>query len=375
MRIGYEAKRAFLNTTGLGNYSRGVISMMASYYPDNQYFLYTPKIVADKRIDLIKAYPQVTTITPQVKLFTSLWRSRFVVNDLKRDDIQLYHGLSHELPVGIHRSGIKSVITIHDLIFMRYPQYFGYISRKIYKAKIKYACKHADRIIAISERTKEDLVELLNLDPDKIEVIYQDCDKSFKIKQSAQKKAEVSAKYKLPEKFILHVGTIEERKNLWLLVKAFRLLPGDAQLVVIGRPTDYVKKIEQYINEHELAGRILFIQNADFTDLPAIYQLAEIFIYPSRYEGFGIPILEALVSGTPVIAATGSCLEEAGGPDSLYVNPDDEVELSEKIQSLLGNPLHQQTMIAKGLQYTRKFEDKKLSEQLMNVYQNVLNHA
>lgn len=374
MRIGYEAKRAFLNTTGLGNYSRGVIGMMASNYPENEYYLYTPKIKANKQFEFLSQIKQVETKTPKNDYFTSLWRSRGVVSDLKRDQIDLYHGLSHELPIGISDSGIKSVVTIHDLIFMRYPQYFGLVSREIYAAKIKYACKHADRIIAVSEKTKADLVQLLRVHPELIEVVYQGCDDSFRVKQSKEKLAEVKAKYKLPEKYILNVGTIETRKNLLLMAKAMLYLPKDTQLVVVGKPTKYFARVDEYLYLHNLDERVLFVTDAVFADLPAIYQGAQLFVYPSRYEGFGIPVLEALVSSVPVIAAKGSCLEEAGGPDSLYCDPDDETELTEQIRLLLDNDELRQNMIDKGLVYSRRFEEKKLASQMMDLYNNVL-HA
>jgi len=375
MRIGYEAKRAFLNMTGLGNYSRGIIRMMASDYPENEYFLYTPKVKPNTRPGFLSGFEQVKTITPQSKLFTSLWRSKGVVADLKRDGIELYHGLSHELPVGIGKSGIKSVVTIHDLIFMRFPQYFGFVSRVIYAAKIKYACKHADVIIAVSEKTKADLVQLLNVHPEKIAVLYQGCDDIFGVEQSAQQLAEVKARYQLPGQYILNVGTIEARKNLILLVKALLFLPKDVRLVVVGKQTKYFERVREYIVQHKLEDKVLFIANAAFADLPAIYQGAELFVYPSRYEGFGIPVLEALVSGVPVIAAKGSCLEEAGGPDSLYVDQDDETDLTEKIRLVLDDESLRQKMISKGLIYSRKFEEKKLAAQLMNLYNKVMNNA
>ncbi|RKR82273.1 glycosyltransferase involved in cell wall biosynthesis [Mucilaginibacter gracilis] len=375
MRIGYEAKRAFLNTTGLGNYSRGVIKMMTLYYPHNIYFLYTPKTRPGKVNNFTTPLPATTTVTPTSKLFTALWRSIFVVKNLKRDGIELYHGLSHELPLGIHHSGIKSVVTIHDLIFMRFPQYFDFVSRKIYAAKIKYACKHADKIIAISEKTKADLIELLKVNPTKIETVYQDCDESFKVVQSPEKKNEIKLKYALPLNFLLTIGTIEERKNLLLAVKALTLLPINIQLVVVGKDTAYADEVKQYIKQHQLYHRVLFLSDVAFADLPAIYQLAQVFVYPSRYEGFGIPVLEALVSGTPVIAASGSCLEEAGGPDSLYVEPDDENDLARKINLILTDKVLRQTMVDKGLNYARKFDNKNLATQLLNLYKNVLNHA
>ncbi|MBW4890848.1 glycosyltransferase family 4 protein [Mucilaginibacter sp. HMF5004] len=374
MKIGYEAKRAFLNMTGLGNYSREVIRMMASNYPDNEYLLYTPKVKTNNRLGFLSGFAQIKTILPKSKLFTSWWRSRGVVADLKRDGVQVYHGLSHELPIGIHQTRIRSVVTIHDLIFMRFPQYFGFVSRQIYYSKIKYACTHTNSIIAISERTKTDIIELLGTDPAKIEVIYQGCDDSFKVKQSLKRKTEVKQKYHLPDHFILNVGTIEPRKNLLVLIKALPLLP-HVKLVVIGRQSPYFKQVRQYIVANGLEKRIIFIDNVQFDELPAIYQLANVFVYPSRYEGFGIPILEALASGTPVIAATGSCLEEAGGPDSLYIDPDDENALAEKISLIMTDSVVSQTMVEKGMQYSAKFEEKKLAAQMMGVYQKVLKHA
>src|SRR5581483_8496685 len=173
MRIGYDAKRAFLNRTGLGNYSRWLIQSLALYHPQNHYYLYTPKLKPGNNID----FPSVVrTILPKSKLFTSWWRSSGIVQDLLRDKIDLYHGLSHELPAGIGKTGIKSVVTVHDLIFMRFPQYFSWINRVIYGAKLKYACQAADKIIAISDRTKQDIIELIGISPDKIEVVYQGCD-------------------------------------------------------------------------------------------------------------------------------------------------------------------------------------------------------
>jgi glycosyltransferase involved in cell wall biosynthesis len=374
MKIGYEAKRVFLNMTGLGNYSREVVRMMASNYPDNEYLLYTPKVKPNNRLGFLNDFPQMKTILPKSKFFTSWWRSRGVVADLKRDGVELYHGLSHELPMGIHQSGVQSVVTVHDMIFMRFPQYFGAISRMIYDSKIRYACKHADAVIAVSQKTKDDLVELLGTDTDKITVIYQACDDSFKIKQTLKRKTEVKQKYQLPDNFILNVGTIEPRKNLLQLVKALQLLP-DVKLVVIGKQSAYFKQVRQYIVANGLDKRVIFISNVQFDELPAIYQLANVFVYPSRYEGFGIPILEALASGTPVVAATGSCLEEAGGPDSLYVGPDDEKGLAEKIDLVLKDTTLSQQMIERGMLYAARFEEKKLAAQLMGVYQKVLQHA
>lgn len=375
MKIGYDAKRAFLNNTGLGNYSRWLIKAMARYHPDNNYYLYTPRAKTNSRLNFLKDHSNIHIVTPRSNFFTSLWRSKGIVADLKRDDIQLFHGLSHELPLGIKQSGVKSIVTVHDLIFMRLPKQFGQINHWIYTTKIKYACRVADKIIAVSQKTKDDIIELLGISPEKIEVVYQGCDPAFGIVQSNEQKLAVKQKYNLPNQFILSVGTIEERKNLLLTVKAHLLVNDDTPLVVVGKPTAYINKVKSFIADNHMGNRVLFLHDVDFHDLPAIYQQASVFVYVSRYEGFGIPLLEAINCGTPVIAATGSCLEEAGGPHSLYVGPDDVTKLAENINKVLKDEPLRQMMAEKGRLYATNFTEDKLSLQLMQLYKNTLSHA
>jgi glycosyltransferase involved in cell wall biosynthesis len=371
MKIGYDAKRAFLNNTGLGNFSRWLIKTTAAHYPDNTCLLYTPKLKPNKWRNFFAGFPNIKTITPAGKYLTALWRSKGVVSDLEKDGIEIYHGLSYELPLGIGKTGIKSVVSIHDLIFMRFPQYYGRISRLIYTIKTKRACKTANRIIAISERTKQDLVELLSIDERKIDVVYQGCAPEFSVKRSDKQKAAVKQKYSLPDIFILSVGTIEERKNLLLLAKALLHVKTNIPVVVVGKATVYIDEVKAFLAANHLTNRLLFKHGVNFDDLPAVYQSASLFVYPSRYEGFGIPVLEALVSSVPVIAATGSCLEEAGGNYSRYVGPDDERGLAKQIDEVLNDAALRRQMITEGLNYAQRFEDRNLAAQLMNIYQQI----
>ncbi|WP_461451509.1 glycosyltransferase family 4 protein [Mucilaginibacter sp.] len=369
MKVGYDAKRFFLNNTGLGNYSRWLVRALAQYHPENTYYLYSPEVKPNPRLNFLQQFQNIKTVIPIGKLVKSWWRSKGIVEDLQRDGINIYHGLSHELPIGIAETGIKSVVTVHDLIFMRYPEQFGSISRTIYKLKVAKACTVADKIIAISKKTKDDLVELLHVDPAKIKVIYQGCDPIFKAEQSAEQKKIVAEKYNLPVDFILSVGTIEERKNLLLLVKALPAV--DIPLVVVGKPTKYLKAVKSYLSANDLNHRVFFLHDVAFADLPAIYQLAKVFVYPSRYEGFGIPVLEAITSGTPVIAAKGSCLEEAGGSGSIYVEPDNHTDLADKLNAVINTGQLREKMIAKGKEYSLNFEDAKLANQLTQLYNNL----
>ena len=222
----------------------------------------------------------------------------------------------------------------------------------------------ADLVIAISEQTKRDIVEFLKIPEEKIRVVYQGCHQAFKEKYSEEQLKEIKQKFGLPDRFLLNAGTIEERKNLLSVVKA--LQGTDIPLVVVGKKTKYFQKIEQ-----ELAGnkvKALFLENVSMQELAGIYRLAEIFIYPSLFEGFGIPVIEALFSETPVITSNTSCLPEAGGEYSLYVSPLDVEDIRFKIKQLWDNPEECRFRAEKGLDFVQKFTDEQIFRDLMKVY-------
>ncbi len=366
LKIGFDGKRAVNNLTGLGNYSRFIIESLAKKFPSQQYFIYSPKVKAKLRNLPLLSLPNVKLELPKSSKF--LWRGLGIKKQLLADQIDIYHGLSHEIPFGLQQTNVKSVVTIHDLIFLRKPHYYKFIDRKIYEWKSRYACQNADRIIAISEKTKLDIIELYRIAPEKIDVVYQGCDETFKIKANSKKLAEVKNRYQLPDTFILSVGTIEERKNLNLLIEALAQAQTSVPMVVVGKPTPYLDKVKHTIAKHQLQNRVLFLHNVTFEDLPEVYQLANLFVYPSFYEGFGIPIIEAINSNLPVIAATGSCLEEAGGPDSIYVSPTQPNELAKAIDNVLSDENFRQMMVSKSLAYVQKFNNDLVAEQVMECY-------
>lgn len=371
MKIGFDGKRATNNLTGLGNYSRSLIAQLAQFFPQNQYFVYTPKIKHKPQVSRFLATGGVMAKTPDRKgLF---WRTLGIRKQLVNDKIDLYHGLSHEIPVNLRLSGIPAVVTIHDLIFIRFPQYYRFIDRLIYTYKCRHACQRADRIIAISECTKRDIITFFHTDPEKIEVVYQSCDDSFKSPVSEEKKNLVRQSFRLPDQYVLSVGTIEERKNLLCLIRALTHIDQAYPLVVVGKQTPYYNLVRKEIDALSLGHRVIFLENVAFDALPAIYQMASAFVYPSRYEGFGIPIIEALYSCIPIVAATGSCLEEAGGPSGSYISPDDPLGFANAVNGLLSlEPSQREELIAAGLTYVQRFDNLRLSHELMAIYQNVL---
>jgi glycosyltransferase involved in cell wall biosynthesis len=371
LHIGFDAKRAVKNNTGLGNYSRTAINALSTYYKDNAYYLYAPLSSTNLLPNSITSATNITIRKPKHKWQNTYWRSKGVIPQLLKDNIDIFHGLSHEIPLGIQNTAIKTVVTIHDLIFLKYPEYYPLIDRLLYKSKFQYACQHADVVMATSENTKRDIIQYFNTDARKIEVVYQSCHPLFRMPSNNDHNESVRSQYQLPDNYILSVGTIELRKNLWVVVNALALLPEKFKLVVVGKKTAYLETIQQCITEKKLKDRVIFLENVGLQNLQALYQLAHTFIYPSRYEGFGIPILEALCSGVPVIAAKGSCLEEAGGAHSLYIDPDDYEQLAQYIMLIDGDKAYRNNMIAKGHAYAQLFTEKHFAEQLMKVYKKL----
>ncbi|MDF2516763.1 MAG: glycosyl transferase family 1 [Sphingobacterium sp.] len=370
MNIAYDAKRYFLNKTGLGNYSRDLIRILETYYPENNYIKYTTKLGG---LDLNNQDSSKTVRLPHGlinKLLPSLWRNNRIVNDLIQDKIDIYHGLSGEIPFNLHKTAIKSITTIHDLIFIRFPELYKPIDRYIYNQKAKHAVLQSDKIIAISQQTKSDLIDTYNLAEDKIEVIYQTCHTSFKTKKTQEQKDAIRTKYNLPQHFILNVGTIEPRKNAFQIVKAIEKL--DTSLVIVGRKTNYAKEIMRFVERTGMAKRVLFMEGLSMQELATIYVMADLFVYPSKFEGFGIPIIEALYSGLPVITSNSGVFPEAGGPSSCYVNPEDIDAIQFAIESILSSDSIRSQMINNGLEYVKRFDEDRIASQLIQCYKNVL---
>ncbi|MBY0478316.1 MAG: glycosyltransferase family 4 protein [Chitinophagaceae bacterium] len=383
MNIGFDAKRAFHNQTGLGHYSRTLIHSLAGCFPQHEYFLFNPKASTSFHFNEQNVH-EVLPGSFLSKKLSAAWRSNWVKKDLKRLHIDLYHGLSHELPVNINQTGIKSVVTIHDLIHERYPEQYKLMDRQIYTQKFRYACEHADKVIAISEQTKQDIIHFYKTPAEKIEVCYQSCNPAFGNTVSNEERLRIRQQYQLPDQYFLYVGSLIERKNLLNICKAMDLIRAEINfpLVVIGNGHDYKQKVKNYIKEAGLEDRILFLSESSLTksspafqsavDFPAIYQQAIAMIYPSVFEGFGIPVLEALWSRIPVITSNLSCLPEAGGDGAFYVNPTRPEEIAEQMKRILNDEIFVKQQIEKGWQHAQRFSNVNTAAKVMGVYEQVV---
>ncbi len=368
MKIGYDAKRFFFNTSGLGNYSRSLVEAMARYFPQDAYVLFSPKPGNPYGFPVPRG---VEVVHPQgivSRGFPSLWRSVWMGRTIRQSGIDLFHGLSAELPADIRRSGVRSVVTQHDLIFVRMPELYTPADRRIYTQKYRASCLRADRIVAISEQTKDDLVNLWHLPEEKIDVVYQGCNPVFYAPASEEAKATARKKYALPERYLLSVGSIEARKNLLLTVEAMARGHLDIDLVACGRATPYLDTIGDYAHRHGIAHRLHFLHGIALAELPAIYQQAQALVYASFYEGFGIPILEGFESRIPVVTSRGGVFPETGGDAAAYVDPHDAQEMIDVLRRILGDDSLRREMIDRGTAYARNFREDRISAAIEAVY-------
>lgn len=374
MRIGFDAKRLYNNFTGLGNYSRTLVRDLELFYPDDQYFLYTPGVYHCPITDVFYNHSGHTTIESSA-ILKAYWRGCSIKKNLCRDRIDIFHGLSHEIPLNMYKTNIRSVVTIHDIIYKTYPDMFSAIDRSIYDFKFKYSCKHADRVIAISESTKRDIIRYFGTPEEKIDVVYQAINDTFYRMQSEVEVEQSLKSYNLPHDYMLYVGSINSRKNLLSVIKALHHLPPDFRipLVIIGKGGQYKKEVQVYAEQHQLSNRLIWLDSVNETrTLQAFYQKAKIFIFPSIYEGFGLPVTEALLCKTPVITSSVSSLPEAGGDFSCYVSPMDDEAMAHHIVEILSDERRQEEMREKGYLFAhQKFQPQLLTSQMHHIYQEL----
>lgn len=371
MKFGFDAKRAVSNRTGLGNYSRSLLRELATRFPEHSYHLFSASSNAGLLATELQQHPNWHLHYSKVRM-KAYWRSFSITGDLRNAGMDLYHGLSNELPFGIEKTGIKSVVTIHDLIFKAYPETYRLSERLIYERKFRHACQVADRIIAVSEHTKRDICRLYGTDPGKIQVIYQSCRDHFYVPQSTAEQEEVRRAQQLPESYLLYVGTVEVRKNLLSVIRAYAggLRHEDIPLVIVGRGGAYAEKCRREIAATGMES--LFLWKEDIRDsrvLQSMMQMAAALIYPSSYEGFGLPVAEASLCGTPVITAANSSLPEAGGPHAWYIQPEEPESIAAAARSILTHPAEASERAKATRDYVRALlNPETLSQQLMDCY-------
>ena len=378
MHLAYDAKRLFNNLTGLGNYSRTLINALVSAFPDNEYFLYTPKITDNEVSHPYRHKAHCHTRMPKGLIRGSLWRSFALAGEMKRDDIDLFHGLSHEIPQGLHRAGIPAVVTMHDVAWRTFPAMYHRWDRAIYDHKAQYACQEADRIVAISEATKRDVCRFYKVPEEKVRVIYQPVQDLYyaepDVTTARQKLKRLLPQ--LPSDYLLYVGSVNRRKNLMGIVRALEMISAAERLplVVVGNGREYLEEVRSFVRHHHLSPWFfLFTDIRDNHILRMLYDCATVFVYPSFYEGFGLPLTEAQLCGVPVVTSNVSCLPEAGGPNALLTDPRNPETIAVAIRQLLSDDDARLQRGRNGRQWAlRTFAPTTLARQMMNLYRELI---
>ena len=304
------------------------------------------------------------------KPFTRIfWEQVLQPFALRGSGAELVHCMAFVAPLV---AATPSVITIHDLSFRRAPERFRGPHRAYLSLFTQLSCQRAKRLIAVSKFTKQEVMDVYGVPAEKIDVVYSGVDPWFSppIPEAVAAFRELRG---LPEKFILYVGTIEPRKNLSTLIRAYaKLRPNGVKLICAGGRGWMYEDVFQTVEELRLSRDVIFPGYVAEEDLPMWYAAAKVFVYPSTYEGFGLPVIEAMACGTPTITTNASSLPEAAGDAALLVPPDDADALSEALARLLDSESLREELSARGLKHTDKFNWPDTARETARVYARAL---
>ena len=375
VRIGIDATALPPQPVGAGNYIIQLIRALVKANFDHQLVIYTqqhsPDLInlpADAEVE----WRIVSDMTPGFRL---VWEQTSFPGLIRRDKVNLLHSLHYTKPL---RLQCASVVTFHDMTFFLYPQLHTRARRLFFPPMMKLSAKQADEIVTVSESTRRDVIRLLGVDPDKVSATQLGVDASFRVIDDLQAKKVIVTKYDLPEEFILYLGTIEPRKNLPLLMRAYRLLVDSGtrlKLILVGKYGWMYQEVFNLVSELNLEDMVRFTGYIPQDELPLVYNLASLFVYPTIYEGFGIPVLEAMACGVPVISSDIASLPEIVGEAGILVPAGDlgayfsAMKLVTDDQDLRGK------LIDQGKLRASEFSWERTAQLTQQVYQKVLQNC
>jgi glycosyltransferase involved in cell wall biosynthesis len=372
MQIAIDGKRFFQNSSGLGRYSRSLVSSLLSL--ENEAFLLTLFRPKGRVKFEAPAHPRLRIITAEYVLpgdaGNALWRFIKFPRLINKKKYSIFHGPSHILPGKID---CPAIVTMLDLIFLRFPQYFPVFDRYYYKVMFKRSARQADHIISISEATKSDLISYFDIDADKISVVYPAFDDMLTPAGSSDLK-KIRSAYKLPKRYILYVGNIEPRKNILRLAQAFDLLlvsgkiDRETELLVAGQKGWFYKEIFSGVDGLKNKEKIRFLGPVYGQDLAGLYQMALVMAYPSLFEGFGYPVLEAMQLGTPVLTSNVSSLPEAGGSAAVLIEPEQIDDIAAGLEKIINDKTLRDDMIRKGFAHASQFTGERMARETLSLY-------
>jgi len=364
---------------GIGSYAINLLRSLEKADANNRYLLYTffskkRGFEIDKSGLPVQANFHLKTVPLPFRLARFLLRTWSVPIECMIGSCDVLHGLAFSAP---KTKRAKLVITVHDLAFLLFSEQ-GFSNPQFMKYEAPYfadCARRADRIIAVSENTKKDIVRLLSIREDKVTVVYEAADPIFKPIDNREILEHVQFKYKLPLNFILHVGTIEPRKNIVSLLNAYKLFKtqkkGDHKLVLVGKDGWSYETVYSTITGLHLEDDVMSLGYLPEDDLPALYNLADVLVYPSKYEGFGLPALEALACGTPVIASNKSCFPEILGDAAVLVDSDDCNDLAECMHSVISGASSRVVMRQRGFERAKLFSWERAAKETLEIYEGL----
>ncbi len=361
-RFGYNKDTGLPNRVGSSVYCFELLTNLAKLDKENNYEIYMPQSPTN---DLPKATDKWRyTVLPSRKMWTITSLS---LNLLKNRSLDVFFTPTHYLPIF---SPKKSVVSILDVSYIYFPQLFKKKDLIQLKKWTKYSARKSEKILTISESSKSDIIKEYGVSGNKIEVIYPGINTSLPVNNKL-KMEDLEKKFGIKNKYILFVGTLQPRKNIERLIEAYSKIETDVSLVIVGRRGWQFEEILNAPEKYNVKDKVLFLENVSDEDLPAIYRNAEFFILPSLYEGFGIPVLEAMSYETPVITSNVSSLPEVGGDAALYVDPNDADDIANKMKKLLGDNNLKKQLIEKGKKQVEKFSWEKSARQTLEVLEGV----
>ena len=375
MRITVDVSPAVHHHAGLGRYAHELLTALLAVDPTNQYdtLYYAP--AGSERPD-----PPLDRLPARrLRLSAKPWRMSVLLADfaglpLDRwvDGGEVFHATDHLLPP-LRRSA--TVFTIHDLIYLFFPEYHLPLNRWFLTLMLPRFLRRADAVIAVSENTRRDAARLMKVPAEKMTVIYEGVNPAYQPIQAAGALAAVRAKYQLPERFVLFFSTIEPRKNLLMLLEAYGALlaqsPAAPDLVVAGRRGWLFQPVFERVRALGLEQRVHFTDWIAEADAPALINAAEAFVYPSLYEGFGLPPLEAMACGVPVVCSNASSLPEVVGQAGLLLPPQDTAAWTSALERVLSDAALRQDLRGRGPAQARQFTWEATARQTLAVYERV----
>jgi glycosyltransferase involved in cell wall biosynthesis len=367
MRVAIDARK--LHDFGIGTYIRNLLRHLARIDHDTEYVLLCGEADLGVAAQLGPNFRAVLEPSPNYSIREQL----HVPWVLRRERPHLYHAPHYVLPAAIRCS---SVVTIHDCIHLMFPQYLPNRMAYAYaRAQMWTAAHRSDCILTVSDASKRDILHLFNIPPEKIVVVYNAIDAHFSVTPPLDAVARVRERYQLDHRFVLYVGNIKPHKNLVRLIEAFSELRvgelEDIKLLIIGDEISKLPALRHAVHRHKLHKHVRFLGYVPDDQLAVLYRLAAVFVFPSLYEGFGLPPLEAMASGTPVVASNVSSLPEVVGDAAVLVNPHDIDSIVDGLRSVLTNPARAEDMRRRGFERAREFSWERSVARTLDVYRRV----